>query len=125
MPATLAPPRTAAAPSRLSARRTWVPLAVWTVLVAGCIGVGWRLRADGLLRIGGVPPFHGWPRATPLGWQLLPALAFAGLAIAVAPRVARTARAERLRDLHGEGAYPSRGAVDQNLLARSDVAVVT
>lgn len=92
MPATLVPPRTVRAPTRLSARRTWVPLAVWTILVAGCIGVGWRLRADGLLRIGGLPPFHGWPRAAPLGWQLLPALAFAGLAIAVAPRVARTMR---------------------------------
>lgn len=92
MPTTLAPTRTAAAPSRSSARRTWLPLAVWTLLVAGCIGVGWQLRADGLLRIGGVPPFHGWPRPTVLTWQLLPAIAFAALVVTVAPRLTRTLR---------------------------------
>jgi hypothetical protein len=92
MPATLVPPRTVPAPPRRSVRRTWVPLTVWTVLVVGCIEVGLRLRAEGLLRIGGTPPFHGWPRATPLTWQLLPAVAFAALAITVAPRLARTLR---------------------------------
>ncbi|HEX6444723.1 MAG TPA: hypothetical protein VF053_06545 [Streptosporangiales bacterium] len=92
MPATLVPPRTVPAPPRPSPRRTWLPLAAWTVLVAGCIAVGVRLRADGLLRLGGLPPFHGWPRAAPLTWQLLPALAFAALALTVAPRLARTLR---------------------------------
>src|SRR5690606_20606474 len=63
------------------------PIAVWTALVGVAVVVGERLRAAGELKLGGQPPFHGWPRPDAQTWQLAPALLCAIAVVAVSPRL--------------------------------------
>ncbi|MEV4328350.1 hypothetical protein [Microbispora rosea] len=60
-------------------------LAGWAVLVAGAFAVGGLLHARGVLRIDHLPPLHALARLpTP---ALLPAVAFAAVAVPVLPRL--------------------------------------
>nr|WP_203950499.1 hypothetical protein [Microbispora rosea] len=59
--------------------------AAWAALVAGAFAVGGLLHAQGVLRIDHLPPLHGLARLPTAA--LLPAAAFAVLAVAVLPRL--------------------------------------
>lgn len=95
MPTTFAQRSRGAAPvgpRRSSRRVVLLAVAVWLALVVGCLLVGARLRADGLLPIDDVPPLHADWRRRILTWEVLPAVGYAVAAIALLPRFASTVR---------------------------------
>ncbi|WP_433461311.1 hypothetical protein [Spirillospora sp. CA-128828] len=78
----------APAPPRRRAWPGWVAVAVWAAAIAAAFTLGWSLRRAGLATEDPLPPLHARLRERPLTWQLLPAAAFAALAVAALPVLA-------------------------------------